>query len=71
MNGSGDADLESTAYYNNSSFISSWLSSLTDEERRAETCRAKQAMVLRKASLCHNLDVIKIVLQFSKGFLTG
>ena len=71
MSGYSDAELESAVYHDNSSFISSWLRSLTDEERKAETTRAKQAMVLRKASLYHNLGVIKIVLQLSKEIFIG
>ena len=66
-----DQDLESAACHDNSSFISSWFSSLTDEERKEELCRDKLGMVLRKASLHHNFGVVKLVMQLSKEHFFG
>lgn len=68
MNVYSDLCLESAACQDNSSFISRWFNSLSHEERATETCRAKQGMVLRKASLHHSLAVVKAVLQVSNGF---
>ena len=66
-----DLDLESAACHNNSSFISSWLGSLSDEERNSEACRGKQGKVLRRASLYHSCGVVKALLQFSDGNFSG
>ena len=66
-----DRDLVSAACHENLSFISSWFSSLTDEERQGEICRAKLGIVLRKASLHHNFSVVKLVLQLSKEKISG
>ena len=71
MSAHSDQDLESAACHDNSSFISSWFSSLTDEERKEEISRAKLGMVLRKASLHHNFGVVKLVLQLSKEDFPG
>lgn len=67
MNVYSDRDLESAACHNNSSFISSWLSSFNDEERKTEIFRQKQGMVLRKASLYHSFSVVKVIAHLSTG----
>ena len=66
-----DQDLESAACRNDSSFISGWFRALTDEERKTENCWAKQGMIVRKASLHHNLGVVRTVLQLSNGNFSG
>lgn len=66
-----DQDLESAACRNDSSFISGWFKTLTDEERKTEICWAKQGMILRKASLHHNFGVVRTVLQLCNGNRSG
>jgi len=54
-------DLESATVHNNYEFVSKWLKRFTLEERDGEIYRKRCGNLLRRASFCHSVDVVKCI----------
>ena len=57
-----DEDLEAATFLNNHVFVSEWLKRFTREEKDKEIRRKRCGSLLRRASYCHSVDVVKCIL---------
>ena len=56
-----DKDLEAAVHRNNYKFISDWLEGFTQEEKDKGIHRQRCGSLLRLASYCHSVDVVKCI----------
>jgi len=57
-----DEDLEAATFHNNHIFVSEWLKRFTRDEKNKEIRRKRCGSLLRRASYCHSVDVVKCIL---------
>jgi len=56
-----DRDLETATFHNNYEFVSQWLKRFNSEEKDEDIRRKRCGSLLRRASYCHSVDVVRCI----------